>query len=220
MRRRKKLMCITTWHAITILIIMATALSMQAKGKNASECEKSFPQADEIAKESSHATSIKMAEPKAIQRVQIAEQENVSNDNLTVKPEKPARALRVTTQERYELAKIIMCEAEGESDITKALIAFVVLNRVDSEQFPDNIHDVIFEQAGGCYQFSPVMPTGSWWRKEPDEACYRIVDMMIAGEIADTSDGALYFEACSDEDNWHSRTLKHLYDSDNTRFYR
>lgn len=34
-------------------------------------------------------------------------------ENLTVESEKPEWALRITAQERYYLAKIAMCEAEG-----------------------------------------------------------------------------------------------------------
>lgn len=218
--RRRGLMRIAVRHVVIILIVMAVVLAVQTKREKVSECKEAFPQTDEVAEQSSHVTFVQMAEPEEMQSIENEEQKNDSNYNLTVEPEQPVRALQVTAQERYELAKLMMCEAEGESDITKALIAFVVINRVDDSQFPDNIHDVIFEERNGIYQFSPLSPDGSWSGKEPNEDCYRVVDMMIAGEIEDTSDGALYFEACSDTDNWHSRNLEYLFDSDNTRFYR
>lgn len=213
--RRRGLMRIAVRHAIIILIIMSVVLAVQTKKEKVGECKEAFPQTVEVAEQSSHVTFVQMAEPEEMQSVENEEQKNDSNYNL-----QSNRALQVTAQERYELAKLMMCETEGESDITKALIAFVVINRVDSSQFPDSIHDVIFEERNGTYQFSPLSPDGSWSRKEPNEDCYRVIDMMIAGEIEDTSDGALYFEACSDTDNWHSRNLEYLFDSDNTRFYR
>ena len=36
----------------------------------------------------------------------------------------------------------------------------------------------------------------------------------------DYSGGATYFENCADEDNWHSRNLEFLYESEGIRFYK
>lgn len=218
--QKRGIMRVAIRHAAIILIIMAAVLAAQTKKEKVSECKEAFSQTDEVAEQSSHAIFVQMAEPIEMWGIENEEQKNGSRYSLTVEPGQPSRALQVTAQERYELAKLMMCEAEGESDITKALVAFVVINRVECNQFPDSIHDVIFEERNGTYQFSPLSPGGRWSREEPNEDCYRVVDMMIAGEIEDTSDGALYFEACFDTDNWHSRNLEYLFDSDNTRFYR
>ncbi|MBE5868269.1 MAG: cell wall hydrolase [Lachnospiraceae bacterium] len=51
------------------------------------------------------------------------------------------------------LAAIIHCEAGGESYEGQVAVGAVVMNRVRSSRFPDNIHDVIY--AAG--QFSPAM---------------------------------------------------------------
>ena len=48
-------------------------------------------------------------------------------------------------EESYLLMKIAMAEAEGEDTKGKALVMCVVLNRVESIQFPDTIYDVIFD---------------------------------------------------------------------------
>jgi hypothetical protein len=54
---------------------------------------------------------------------------------------------------------------------------------------------------------------------EKEEAYYEAVK--IANEAKyDYSDGALYFESCADEDNWHNRNLEFLYESDGLRFYK
>jgi hypothetical protein len=56
-------------------------------------------------------------------------------------------------------------------------------------------------------------------KAEQKEACYEAVK--IANEAKyDYSDGALYFESCADEDNWHNRNLEFLYESDGLRFYK
>ena len=43
--------------------------------------------------------------------------------------------------------------------------------------------------------------------------------MVLATEY-DYSDGALYFESCAEEENWHSKNLEFLYQSEDLRFYK
>lgn len=53
------------------------------------------------------------------------------------------------------LAKIVNAEAEGEPMSGKTGVANVILNRVESREFPDNIYGVIFDKKYGV-QFTPV----------------------------------------------------------------
>ena len=53
------------------------------------------------------------------------------------------------------LARIIHAEAQGEPFLGKVAVGEVVLNRVKSEEFPDAIYDVIFDDAHGV-QFTPT----------------------------------------------------------------
>lgn len=126
----------------------------------------------------------------------------------------------LSEEDKYLLAKIAMAEAEGESIDTKIYVILTILNRADSEvkYFPNTIEEVIFQNKDGVYQFSPVMPNGRWWRIEPNEECWEAVEIVNRMK-EDTSMGALYFEACKGE-SWHSRNLKFLFESDNTRFYK
>lgn len=55
----------------------------------------------------------------------------------------------------YWLAKIINAESEGESLVGKLAVGNVVLNRVESPEFPNNVYDVVFDKKGGV-QFTPV----------------------------------------------------------------
>lgn len=143
---------------------------------------------------------------------------NVIIPPANVLPETYSRKLN--EEDKYLLAKIAMAEAEGESLETKILVILTILNRVESDEkyFPDTIEEVIFQSNKGVYQFSPVMPGGRWWRIEPNEECWEAVEIVNAME-EDISDGALYFEACSGE-SWHSKNLKFICQSDNTRFYK
>ncbi|WP_044337595.1 cell wall hydrolase [Rossellomorea aquimaris] len=62
----------------------------------------------------------------------------------------------VTVEDRELLAKLVHAEAKGESYAGKVAVATVVLNRVDSTEFPDSIKEVIYQVANGHYAFSPV----------------------------------------------------------------
>lgn len=124
------------------------------------------------------------------------------------------------SEERYLLAKIVMAEAEGESTEGKAMIIMVVLNRVESEDFPDTIQEVIFQNNNGTYQFSPLEPGGRWWTTEPNEECYAAVDMVLMDKW-DESQGALYFESIRNGKNtWHSRNLEYIKTIGNHNFYK
>ena len=119
-----------------------------------------------------------------------------------------------SAKESYLLARIAMAEAEGCNTQTKTLIIMCVLNRVCSDEFPNTIEGVIFQEN----QFSPV-DNGRWDRVEPNEDCYEAVKVVMEAKY-DYSGGATYFENCADEDNWHSRNLEFLYESEGIRFYK
>lgn len=117
-------------------------------------------------------------------------------------------------EENYLLAKIAMAEAEGCNTQTKALIIMCVLNRVKSNEFPDTIKEVIFQKN----QFSPI-DNGRWDKVEPNKDCYEAVKAVAEAKY-DYSGGAIYFESCENENNWHSRNLEFLYKSEEMRFYK
>lgn len=119
-----------------------------------------------------------------------------------------------SAKESYLLARIAMAEAEGCNTQTKTLIIMCVLNRVWSDEFPDTIEEAIFQEN----QFSPI-DNGRWDRVEPNEDCYEAVKVVMEAKY-DYSGGATYFESCADEDNWHSRNLEFLYESEGIRFYK
>lgn len=135
----------------------------------------------------------------------------------TIDIEIPTTQSRWTEEEQYLLAKIAMAEAEGEDTVGKALVICVILNRVENDEFPDTIHDVIFENNGKVYQFSPVIPGGRWYRVEPNEDCYKALEMVQAGW--DESNGALYFTSQKGT-SWHSENLGFITKHGCHKFYR
>lgn len=118
----------------------------------------------------------------------------------------------------YLLAKIAMAEAEGCSLETKMNVIATVLNRTRDKAFPNSIKEVIYEKRGNTYQFSPI-GDGRWDKIEPNEECWLALEKVKAAQY-DFSLGALYFESCQDDNNWHSRNLNFLFKSDTMRFYK
>ena len=94
-----------------------------------------------------------------------------------------------------------------------------ILNRVWSDKFPDTIYEVITENNGTTYQFSPCIPGHSWYTTEPSEDSYEAVSVVLESKY-DYSGGCTYFESCEDTDNWHSKNLEFLYQSEDVRFYK
>lgn len=117
------------------------------------------------------------------------------------------------SDDAYRLAKIAMAEAESEDTEGKALVMLVVLNRVWSDEFPNTIKEVIFQEG----QFSPIS-NGRYDEVEPDEDCYRALQL-IQLDGWDESHGATYFESKSDS-TWHSENLTFLFSHGKHYFYK
>lgn len=114
--------------------------------------------------------------------------------------------------EAYLLAKLAMAEAEGEDKTGKALVILTVLNRVESDRFPNTIEKVIYQENA----FTPIR-NGRFEAVEPNAECWGALAMVERGW--DGSQGALYFERTTDASTWHSRNLDKLYEWGNHTFY-
>lgn len=104
---------------------------------------------------------------------------------------KQGTSLAATVDERTLLATIIYCEAGGSTYECQLGVGAVVINRVKSGYFPNNIYDVI-HQSG---QWGPVA-TGKlerWLSRGVSSTAYEAADAALAGQ--DNTGGALY---CND----------------------
>lgn len=196
------------YHVIICFVIMIVALCFVVNERT---------EGIEDIVESQHETT----KPQTVPTIQT----NSNSSNINVKDEFDVIVYPEFTyskdwdyEDSYLLAKIAMAEAEGRSTQTKTLIVMTVLNRVWSDEFPDTIKEVIFQEYKGVYQFTPIA-NGRWDRVEPNDDCWEAVQIVMEAKY-DYSGGALYFESCSNPDNWHSRNLEFLYESDGMRFYK
>lgn len=206
--RQRNLKAVTcknlVWHVIIIIIMMIAAL-----------CSMPRPAVSEEVNESYKVETIKphVSDLVVYESYEPDTQEEETEIEVNYYPEF-TYSKDWSVEDSYLLAKIAMAEAEGCNTRTKTLIIMCVLNRVWSDEFPDTIHDVIFQ----TNQFSPI-DNGRWDRVEPNEDCWEAVKVVMEAKY-DYSGGATYFESCDDEDNWHSRNLEFLYESDGIRFYK
>ena len=90
--------------------------------------------------------------------------------------------MELTGREKDLIVRLMMAEASGEDLIGKALIACVVLNRLEDGRYGDSVEEVIYAQGqfytAGMFQ-------------EPTPECYEALDIVLYGW--DGSRGALYF---------------------------
>ena len=110
------------------------------------------------------------------------------------------------------MARMAMAEAEGESTEGKALVIRVILNRVASEEFPNTVGEVIYQQG----QFESIT-NGRYSAVEPNEDCWKAMEMVLNGW--DQSCGAIYFTR-SDSGEWHKANLQHLFTYQHHSFYK
>ncbi|QQT02804.1 cell wall hydrolase [Peribacillus psychrosaccharolyticus] len=123
------------------------------------------------------------------------------NENNVANPGDTFTIPSVVSETHKELlSRLVHAEAKGEPYNGKVAVAAVVLNRVQDDEFPDSIKDVIYQKG----QFSPVddgainQPAG--------EDAQRAVNEAIA--IQDYAYHELYFYNPSISDSKWMRTLK------------
>lgn len=122
--------------------------------------------------------------------------------------ERKQRAIvRYSERDLEVLQRIVQAEAGGQDAEGKMLVANVILNRVRSKSFPNNITDVVYEPK----QFTPVM-TGVINTVSVSDETRRCVERALEGE--DYSDGATYFmnrrTAASHNSSWFDRHLTYV----------
>jgi spore germination cell wall hydrolase CwlJ-like protein len=150
-----------------------------------------------------------------IQSVQ-AEMAALSHDETAVRTS-AGISHTLSAQDYRVLQRIVQAEAGGCDMKGRILVANVVLNRVESEEFPDNVTDVVYQKS----QFSPVSD-GSLDRCTVSEETVEAVDRALSGE--DYSQGALYFmnrsASYSRNVRWFDGKLTYLFQHGGHEFFR
>ena len=124
-------------------------------------------------------------------------------------------------EELEVLLRIVEAEAGGEDEDGRLLVANVVLNRVNSEEFPDTVSEVVCHKEGSVAQFSPAY-SGKYYRVEISDTTISAVGRALMGE--DISQGALYFVARKRADGnslrWFDEKLVFLFEHGGHEFFK
>lgn len=125
--------------------------------------------------------------------------------------------VNLDSSSRRILERIVEAEA-GDQDVAgRQMVANVILNRLQSSNFPDTVAGVVFAHR----QFSPVS-NGSYYRVTVSGTTKKAVEKALKEK--DNTKGALYFmyRAGSDAGNisWFDRDLTKLYEYGCHEFFR
>lgn len=148
--------------------------------------------------------------------------ESVSSGQRVVSYEvlEQTKQYQLSDKDYDTLLRIVEAEAGGEDQDGKLLVANVVLNRVNSELFPNTVWDVVMQREQGIAQFSPTVD-GRFQNVRVSEDTVAAVERALYGE--DISQGALYFcareKADSDRLKWFDRKLTRLFSYGNHEFF-
>ena len=96
-----------------------------------------------------------------------------------------------TEEDLHWLSRIISAESRGEPMEGQIAVGNVVLEWVESPDFPDTIPDVVFQQADGIVQFEPV-ENGTVYL-DPTEQSVEAARRTLSGEKS--LEGAMFFYA-------------------------
>ncbi|MDQ6596726.1 cell wall hydrolase [Bacillus salipaludis] len=129
-------------------------------------------------------TPVQVALKYGVSKSKIIKVNGIKNNRLTP-GEKIIIPKQISQKEKDLLARLVTAEAKGEPYKGKVAVAAVVLNRVKNDQFPDSIHQVIYQKR----QFQPV--ANGMINKPAVEDAKKAVNEALAknGQITD----ALYF---------------------------
>ncbi len=146
---------------------------------------------------------------------------NTKAKSKEVEASSSTSVMDVTKEEIKMLERIVEAEASGEDMKGKILIANVIFNRIEDEEFPDTIEDVIFQKVNGDYQFSPISDE-RYWSVTVSKDTKKAVQRALEGE--DYSEGALYFVAKkrtkSSSAKWFDQRLEWLFKHGGHDFYK
>lgn len=170
---------------------------------------------DELARS---AVEIEVVEKEVLMQAQQAKEEAAEKERQEKERLKRERAVIRYSDEDYEVLKRIVQAEAGICDTQgKIMVANVIINRVRSGEFPNNITDVVYEKS----QFSPVID-GSINTCQVTAQTVDCVDRALAGE--DYSQGALYFMnrggSASSNVNWFDGRLTFVMQHEKHEFFK
>lgn len=95
----------------------------------------------------------------------------------------------ISAADKDLMARLVSAEAKGEPYAGKVAVATVILNRLSSPDFPNSIHEIVYQVEGGHYAFAPVQNGAI--NKSADAASIKAVNEALG--FWGQGNGSLYF---------------------------
>jgi len=122
-------------------------------------------------------------------------------------------------KERDCLASALFHEARGESDRGIALVAQVIINRVNSKGFPDTVCKVINQRLGKTYQFSYLHRKNLQVKElKAYEKVVRIATLALEGKYR-LSENTLFYKRCDVDSEFFDKLEFNIREKDHC-FYK
>ncbi len=163
------------------------------KGDKLAKIAKKYNVSVAAINQANHLTSAKLVRGKVLlipSASSVSASKTVSSSSKAV--------IQYTSSELDLLARLITAEAGGESYSAMVGVGGVVVNRVQSTQWPNSISKVINQVSGGYYQFTPVK--NGWIKKAATDEAKKAAMAAING--SDTSKGAMFYFDDSSKNQW------------------
>lgn len=142
---------------------------------------------------------------------------NGEGEDRAEEDEETPGIIALSDKDYQVLLKIVQAEAGGCDEKGRVLVANVILNRVESEEFPDTVSGVVYER----HQFSPV-GDGSLNRCKVTDETVNAVALALSG--VDYSEGALYFmnrgQSSGKNVRWFDNHLEYLFKYGSHEFFK
>jgi spore germination cell wall hydrolase CwlJ-like protein len=145
---------------------------IEAEKLKAQKLEAEKLEAQKLEAEALEAQKVKLATAQAVAAKNSANR-TLSRGGLTI-----AGASRKIDEEKDLFCRIVNAEAGGESLEGKLAVATVLVNRVNSGKFPNNIKDVVYDKNWGV-QFTPV--SDGRINNPASSESIKAVNMVLAG---------------------------------------
>lgn len=192
--------------------------SVEANSWNAMEEMEAPAMAAPILEETEQGKQIQLDEQmEAIAAESVAAMQN----DLAAEAAREENKIQLSQTDEEVLLRIVEAEATGEDVTGKMLVANVVLNRVNDDEFPDTVEEVVFQRKGKKYQFSPIRD-GRYYEVSISDTTKEAVERVLYGE--DESQGALYFmsrwQADSQNVKWFDQSLTWLLEHGTHEFFK
>lgn len=226
---------VVTAGTVAVAVVAFNSTSFGGSGKNKTTTLRNVLTSDDSSDEEEIDTEAKIQAGIENVLVTISESEEFSkNQNMTCPVMSYEESEEIVEEDTSDtvpiielsstdysaLLRIVEAEATGEDLEGKILVGNVIMNRVNSSEFPNTVKEVVFQTVKGHVQFSPTAD-GRYESVNISDETVEAVDRILDGE--DDSQGALFFSARDKADptnmSWFDNNLKWLFQYGGHEFY-